>query len=99
MKTRAKKTVIGTIKCHCCERDIPAKENEHGTLDVSCQWCEMPVYAKKGTEAHKRLSARVVRFPVPHDATPASVPEPFVPPSQEKPAARAARGVFDVFGS
>jgi hypothetical protein len=94
MKTRAKKSVIGTTTCMCCEKEIPAKQNELGTLDVSCQWCDMPVYAKAGTEAHKRLMGRVKRFPAP---VVTDTPEPFIPPSEVKPATRAARSVFDVF--
>jgi hypothetical protein len=94
MKTRAKKRVIGTIVCHCCGKEIPAKQNDNGTLDVSCQWCDLPTYAKEGTEAHRRLMARVKRHAEPEpDATNPVHP----PPAELKPAARAARSVFDVF--
>jgi hypothetical protein len=95
MKTRPKKTIIGTAACVCCGRDIPAKQSETGTLDLSCQWCELPTYAKAGTEAHRVLMARVKRTaePVP-DATHPQQPAP--PPVDVKPAARAARSAFDI---
>jgi hypothetical protein len=94
MKTRAKKQQIGTIACLCCGEKIPAKQNELGTIDVSCPWCEVPVYAKPGTDGHKRLMARVTRFaePAPDATNPVHAP-----PVEVKPAARAVRGVFDVF--
>jgi hypothetical protein len=95
VKTRPKKEIIGTCKCLVCERDIPAKQSETGTLDVSCQWCEFPAYAKAGTEAHRRLMERVIRT-----APAASDPEPEPPPAppQPKQAAKATRSVFDVLG-
>ncbi|RQQ65553.1 hypothetical protein [Burkholderia stagnalis] len=94
MKQRPKKTIIGTTQCVCCGRDIPAKESETGTLDVSCQWCELPTYAKKGTEAHRVLMARVKRHAEPE---PDATNPVHAPPAEPKPAARAARSVFDVF--
>jgi hypothetical protein len=95
MKTRPKKTIIGTAQCTVCNREIPAKQSETGTLDVSCQWCEFPAYAKAGTEAHRVLMARVKRTaePVP-DATHPHQPE--TPPAELKPAARATRSAFDI---
>ncbi|WP_250479128.1 MULTISPECIES: hypothetical protein [unclassified Caballeronia] len=98
MKTRAKKTVIGTTKCLCCEREIPAKQNEHGTLDVSCQWCDMPVYAKEGTEAKRKLMERVTLILNEKPAAPVETPPSLVLPMEQKPAARAARTFFDLSG-
>lgn len=94
MKVRAKKQVIGTITCLCCGERIPAKQNDLGTLDVSCNWCDMPVYAKPGSAAHKTLMGRITRLaePVPDATNPVHAP-----PAEIKPAARAARSVFDVF--
>lgn len=95
MKVRSKKTIIGTAVCHCCGREIPVKQNELGTLDMSCQWCDLPMYAKFGTEAHKRLMDRVtLRITGQEAANPEAVPVPAV----EKPASRGARSVFDVLG-
>jgi hypothetical protein len=95
MKTRPKKTIIGTTHCVCCNREIPAKESETGTLDVSCQWCELPTYAKKGTEAHRMLMARVKRHAEP-EPDPTHTHQPAPPPVDVKPAARAARSAFDI---
>lgn len=99
MKIRPKKTIIGTAKCHCCEREIPVKRSETGTLDFSCQWCDLPMYAKAGTEAHANLMKRVTlrAQPDPDPTHPEPVAE-HVPPAEAKPAARAARSVFDVLG-
>jgi hypothetical protein len=96
MKTRAKKTIIGTTTCLCCGEKIPAKLSETGTLDVSCGWCDLPTYAKAGTASHKALMARVVRAANHEvvDAHPAQVPAESQ--AVEKPAARAARSFFDL---
>lgn len=99
MKIRPKKTVIGTTECHCCGREIPVKQSEIGTLDMSCNWCDLPMYAKKGSEAHERLMKRVTLRAQP-DPDPTQ-PEPIAghnPPVEPKPAARAARSVFDLMG-
>ncbi|WP_431825282.1 hypothetical protein [Burkholderia sp. F1] len=96
MRVKPKKQVIGTAKCHCCERDIPVKRSETGTLDFSCQWCDLPMYAKAGTEAHKRLMERVTLFEAgPVKDTAPSEPQA-VPVTQETPARHAARSVFDL---
>jgi hypothetical protein len=95
MKKRPTKTIIGTADCSCCGREIPARQSETGTLNLSCQWCDLPLYAKPGTEAHRVLMARVRRKAEPEpDATHPHQPEP--PPAEPKPAARAVRSVFDM---
>lgn len=63
------KTQIGTIPCLCCGQTVPVKEAENGTINLSCQWCDFPAYAKKGTEAHRRILANVKR-PEPAAAEP-----------------------------
>ncbi|RQQ20797.1 hypothetical protein DF107_05795 [Burkholderia stagnalis] len=96
MRVKPKKQVIGTAACHCCGRDIPVKRSETGTLDFSCQWCDLPMYAKAGTEAHKRLMERVTLF----EAGPVKEVEPEapapLPATVETPASRSARSVFDI---
>ncbi|MCX5545683.1 hypothetical protein M3A49_40780 [Paraburkholderia sp. CNPSo 3076] len=98
MKIRPKKAVIGTAACLCCGRDIPVKQNEHGTLDHSCQWCDLPMYAKEGTEAHRLLMARVTKFEAGPIAQPVADSVPGAPDVvvSEKPAKVATRGVFDM---
>ena len=91
MKLRPKKSVIGTARCVCCEREIPAKQSETGTLDLSCQWCDLPTYAKPGTEAHRILLARVIRTA--NDTLPTPEPKEHL---HEKPTVRAARTFFDL---
>ncbi|MFX1803517.1 hypothetical protein PWR66_07675 [Paraburkholderia sp. A1RO-5] len=98
MKIRPKKVVIGTAECHCCGREIPVKQSETGTLDMSCQWCDLPMYAKKGTEAHKRLMERVTLFeagPIPQGKAD-DLPGAGHVVVTEKPARQAARSVFDL---
>lgn len=95
MKIRPKKSVIGTAQCHCCKREIPVKQSETGTLDMSCQWCDLPMYAKKGTEAHKLLLERVTLFEAGPVVEPvASTPSPV--PAPERAPSRAVRSVFDI---
>lgn len=95
MKTKPRKQIIGTATCHCCNREIPVKRSDTGTLDFSCQWCDLPMYAKAGTEAHARLMERVTlrerptMEPIRNDPTPE-------PETETKPVTRAARSAFDV---
>lgn len=93
MKTRPKKTIIGTAHCSVCEREIPARLSETGTLNLSCQWCDNPCYAKQGTEAHRILMSRVKRTAEPE---PDATNPVHAPPVEPKPAARAARSAFDI---
>jgi hypothetical protein len=97
MKTRPRKQIIGTAECHCCGREIPVKQSDTGTLDFSCQWCDLPMYAKAGTEAHANLMKRVKLRERPTMEPIRNEPEP-EPETEAKPAARAARSVFDVLG-
>ncbi|KAB0637270.1 hypothetical protein WT29_23375 [Burkholderia stagnalis] len=96
MRVKPKKQVIGTAKCHCCERDIPVKRNELGTLDMSCQWCDQTNYAKEGTEAHRLLMKRVTLFEAGPVVEPAAGEPTPVPVTQETPARHGARSVFDL---
>jgi hypothetical protein len=99
VKLRPKKAVIGTAECHSCYREIPVKKSETGTLDFSCQWCDLTMYVKAGSEAHGNLMGRVQlrAQPDPDPTHPEPVPG-HNPPEDPKPAARAARSVFDVLG-
>ena len=64
---------IGTIKCLCCGQELPVKENDNGALNLSCPWCDLSAYAKKGTQAHKLLAPKVKRDEAPAAAAPAAV--------------------------
>ena len=55
------KKFIGTFACLVCGVDIPVREAENGTLDVSCKYCDFPAYVKTGTEAHGIISASIKR--------------------------------------
>lgn len=60
MATKIKKCV-GTVACLVCGSEIPARENEAGTLDLGCGYCDFVGYARIGTEAHQVVSASVKR--------------------------------------
>lgn len=89
------KTQLGVIACRCCQRDIPVRAAENGTLNVSCGWCDFSAYAKAGTEANRLIRGQmapaadplplVLREPEPKAAAPA----PAAPPATPKPAAPA----------
>ncbi len=71
---------IGTAGCRCCAREIPVKENANGTLNFNCPWCDFSAYAKKGTEAHRKLGATVKRT------------EPEAPPASSSGADKGDKG-------
>ncbi len=57
------KRSIGTMSCLCCAQEIPAKAEDGKAVSVSCQWCDLSAYAKHGTDAYRRIMARVKRSP------------------------------------
>ncbi|EON15334.1 hypothetical protein [Pandoraea sp. SD6-2] len=92
MKVR-QKSVIGTVNCLCCGKEIPARVSENGTLNLSCHWCDFPAYARKGTEAHGRLMGKVTKYATPEpEKVPKDVPE--AAPAPKAPI--AGRSVFDL---
>ncbi|KAI3589313.1 hypothetical protein D9X30_4896 [Cupriavidus sp. U2] len=86
------KTQIGTIPCLCCGQTVPVKEAENGTINLSCQWCDFPAYAKKGTEAHRRILANVKR-PEPV-AAPVAAPAANTVPAPTPAPARKPSGLM-----
>lgn len=89
------RTQVGVIDCHCCKRQIPVREAETGTLNVSCGWCDFSAYAKAGTEANRivraQMKAREGGDPLPlvtREPAPAAPPQP-----TPKPAAPVAAPV------
>lgn len=63
---------IGTALCGTCAHEIPVKENPNGTMNLSCPWCDVSKYVKKGTQAHRIELAKVKLSPKANkDAEPA----------------------------
>ncbi|MEH6434235.1 hypothetical protein [Massilia sp. DD77] len=87
----AVKTKLGRIPCDCCGHPVVLKENEAGTLTVSCDECDVSAFAKKGTAAATKWRAKlpaqapesVPKAPAPAPAAPAPVEQPKAP---KKPA-------------
>lgn len=86
---------IGTAKClnTKCGREIPAGESEKGALTLTCAWCGLQAFAKKGTKAHGALSALVVRDPAEAPAVPAAAAAPGAPAGPKKPDWQTSMGV------
>lgn len=66
MATKRKKC-IGTVACLVCGCEIPARENDQGTLDLGCGYCDFVGYAKVGTEAHQVISDSINRKEIPKE--------------------------------
>lgn len=65
---------IGTAPCVACAREVVVRENGNGALNFSCAHCDLSMYAKKGTEAHKRLAPKVKRYELEQPAAPEKKP-------------------------
>lgn len=93
------KTIIGTMACLCCGKELPVKQAENGTLSMPCHWCEFPGYAIAGTPHHPMIMAKVKLTAAPATDTPppAKKPVPATPPAPAPaPAAKPVRNT--VFG-
>jgi hypothetical protein len=76
----AVKTKLGRIPCDCCGHPAMLRVNEHKTLTISCDECDMSAFAKHGTGAATRWRAKL---------PPEAVPEPLpsrVPKAPEQKA-------------
>lgn len=97
MATATPKTFVGKMDCLCCGHEIPVKQAENGTLNASCPWCDLPAYAKKGTGAHRLITAKLRDKPeaaqAPAATTPPAAPAAKAPTPANKPAARMG-GIF-----
>lgn len=51
---------IGRIKCDCCGEEFPVKQNDQGTLNLSCPWCNQTKYAKAGTQAYSHAMRQII---------------------------------------
>lgn len=96
------RTTMGTMACLCCGHDIPVKQSENGTMNLSCSWCDFTGYVKSGTEAHRVIGGKVKGKAEPSPA-PAARPEPIktraaapTPAPAPAPAPRARNSVFDL---
>jgi len=50
---------LGAVPCLCCGREVPVKKSTGGSVSVSCPWCDLSAYAKAGTEAFKKIMAKL----------------------------------------
>lgn len=87
MASNLKKT-IGTMKCWnpACRCDIPIKQADTGTLDLSCKMCDLSSYAKPGTQAHADAMALIQ--PMARNTTPGEGGKPAAPAPKPAPAAK-----------
>lgn len=83
MKTTPK--AIGKMQCLCCGETITVKQADTGTVSVSCPDCDFSGYGKAGTDAHKKIMARVTLR-----ASAEPTPAPAAPPVPAKKPAPAA---------
>lgn len=76
---------IGTAPCLGCGREIAIRVNANGAQNWSCPHCDLSAYAKKGTEAQRRLEAKIKRDPESAPpAPPAADPAPPAKPAKQK---------------
>jgi hypothetical protein len=67
---------IGKMACLCCGETITVKQADTGTVSVSCPDCDFSGYGKNGTEAHRKIMARVTLKAAGIDVQPAPAPKP-----------------------
>lgn len=54
---------------------MPVKTTTGGGISVCCQWCDLSAYAKNGTEAKRRIMAKLpAKEPEPPKPAPAANP-------------------------
>jgi len=81
--------IIGKMDCPLCSEEMPVKENELGTLNISCPWCGLTAYVKPGQQAH-RIASGWIRKPAPEKKPKAEKPAepvkiaPVVSPEPDK---------------
>lgn len=76
----AVKTKLGRIPCDCCGHPVLLKENEAGTLTMSCDECDVSAFAKRGTAAASRWRSKLPKADVQEHA-----PAPVKPPVAHAP--------------
>lgn len=104
---KATPKAIGKMPCLCCGETITVKQADTGTVSVSCPDCDFSGYGKAGTDAHKRIMARVTLkaspepAPTPASAAPApaaKAPAPKAPPKPASAPAAPAHQRATIFG-
>lgn len=73
---------LGAVPCLCCAQSVPVKRSTGGAVSVSCPWCDLSAYAKAGTEAFRRIMAKLPQVPNPEKSP---VPELTAPVAKPKP--------------
>lgn len=86
--------VIGSHDCHFCGREIPTRQSENGTINLSCWHCGVTGHAKGGTEAHA-ATLRRCRRKQEEGPAPEVAPDPIKQPAQKK---APAFGMFNIGG-
>lgn len=86
---------IGKMACLCCGETITVKQADTGTVSVSCPDCDFSGYGKFGTDAHRKIMARVTLKaegievqPTPAPAKPAPKPAAPAPRMADLPATK-----------
>ncbi|WP_373986985.1 hypothetical protein [Duganella sp. BuS-21] len=93
------KKKLGAIPCPCCGHPVMVRENDAGTLTISCDGCDISAFAKKGTDAAaKWRKALPVTVPKEEFQKPAEEAPAATPPAQIAPPKAKAAGVFDFLG-
>lgn len=96
----AVKEKLGQMPCLCCGHPVMVRKTPTGTLTAVCDGCDISMFAKPGTDAHRTFVGAVKALPgtVPKEvsqepakiALPAPIPAAPPPVPKAKPA-----GVFD----
>jgi len=74
---------IGAVPCLCCSQSVPVQRSTGGAVSVSCPWCDLSAYAKEGTEAFRRIMAKLPKPAAPE--TPNEPTAPTAPVAKPKP--------------
>ena len=79
------KTKLGKRPCPVCGESVHVRANAAGTISITCSECDFSGFAKKGTDAARRLT--------PASSAPAAPGAPTPPPTPPRKA-----GGFDLAG-
>lgn len=88
------KTKAGEGSCPVCENRVVWRLADSGSLSCFCQDCDFQGYAKDGTDAKRRIMAKIGATT---QQPPAADPAPAAPARAPK-AAPEKKSAFGVFG-